>query len=86
MGQAEEEGGRSWKKIIYVLGVLLVYAFFFSILGYLLSTFLFLLLLKPVIEKKWSFVLAGALLVTLVSYFVFDVLLKAQLPRGIWGI
>ena len=78
------ERGRRKTKVLYVLGILLVYAFFFPLLGYLLSTFLFLLLLNPVIEKKWSFVLAGALLVTLASYLVFDVLLQAQLPRGIW--
>ena len=85
-GEAEEERGRRKTKVVYVLGVLLIYAFFFPLLGYLLSTFLFLLLLKPVIEKKWSFVLAGALLVTLASYLVFDILLQAQLPRGIWGM
>ncbi len=73
------------KKIIYVLLILLVYAVLFPILGYLISTFLFLLMLKPVLEKKWSFVLTGAIAVTLLSYVFFDILLQAQLPRGIWG-
>jgi putative tricarboxylic transport membrane protein len=79
------QGEWDLKKIFYVLGILWVYGFCFERLGFLLSTFLFLILLKPIIQKKWSFVLIGAALVTLSSYFIFDTLLQAQLPKGIWG-
>lgn len=70
------------KKVFYLLGSLLVYAFCFESLGFLFSTCLFFLLLKPVIEKKWSYVILGAILVTFLSYLIFDILLQSQLPKG----
>jgi putative tricarboxylic transport membrane protein len=73
------------KKVSYILGILLVYGVCFESLGFLLSTFLFFLLLKPIIQKQWSFVLIGAILVALSSYFIFDTLLQSQLPKGILG-
>jgi putative tricarboxylic transport membrane protein len=73
------------KKVSYILGILLVYSVCFESLGFLLSTFLFFLLLKPIIQKQWSFVLIGAILVALSSYFIFDTLLQSQLPKGILG-
>ncbi len=73
-------------KPLYILGILSIYAFSFQGLGFLLSTFLFLLLLKPVMGKKWPYVLTGALLVTIISYLIFEVLLQSQLPKGFLGI
>ena len=77
--------GRERKKILYILGSLLVYAFCFDKLGFLSSTFLFFLLLKPLVQKPWGYVLSGSLLVTGLSYLIFDILLQSQLPRGIFG-
>jgi len=73
-------------KPLYILVILSVYAFSFQGLGFLLSTFLFLLLLKPVLGKKWPYVLTGALLVTIISYVVFEILLQSQLPKGFLGM
>jgi putative tricarboxylic transport membrane protein len=73
------------RKIFYILGSLLVYAFCFDKLGFLISTFLFFLLLKPLIQRSWGYVVGGSLLVTGVSYLIFDTLLQSQLPRGIFG-
>ena len=70
------------KKVLYILGILLVYAFFFESLGFLFSTCLFFLLLKPVVDKKWGYIIIGAILITLSSYLIFDVLLQSQLPKG----
>jgi putative tricarboxylic transport membrane protein len=83
---AEKKEGMDIKKVYYILGALLIYAVSFQRLGFLLSTFLFFLLLKPVVEKKWSFVIIGSFLVTLASYFFFQILLKCTLPEGILGI
>ena len=73
------------KKIFYILGSLLVYAFCFDKLGYLGSTFLFFLLLKPLVQKPWGYVLTGSFLVTVISFLIFDILLQSQLPKGIFG-
>lgn len=73
------------RKIFYILGSLLVYAFCFDKFGFLISTFLFFLLLKPLVERPWGYVLGGSLLVTVISYLIFDILLQSQLPKGIFG-
>ena len=77
---------RGARKPLYILMVLSIYAVSFQGLGFLLSTFLFLALLKPVMDKKWPYVLAGALLATTLSYLVFEVGLQSQLPKGFLGI
>jgi putative tricarboxylic transport membrane protein len=77
---------REARKPLYILVVLLIYAASFQGLGFLLSTFLFLVLLKPVVGKKWPYVLTGAALATILSYLVFEVGLQSQLPKGFLGI
>ena len=74
------------KKNIYISVLLLIYAFLFARLGFILSTLLFFLLLKPLIMKSWGFVIVGAISISLLSYLIFDVLLQSQLPKGIFGI
>lgn len=73
------------RKIFYILGTLLVYALCFEKFGFLISTFLFFLLLKPLVQRSWGYVLCGSLLVTGISYLIFDTLLQSQLPKGILG-
>jgi hypothetical protein len=77
---------REARKPLYILVILSIYAVSFQGLGFLLSTFLFLVLLKPVLGKKWSYVLTGAALATIISYLVFEVLLQSQLPKGFGGL
>ena len=75
-----------WKPLILTLGILFSFGIFFERLGYLVSTFLLISVLVRVIGKrKWWVVLLFAFLSTLVSYLIFGVLLKTQLPVGIMG-
>ena len=86
---AEEKGWYSkekWKKLVLILGILVGYAFFLEPLGFILSTFLLLFcLLKAVELQKWSVAIGGSALISIASYVLFDVWLKTQLPKGIWG-
>jgi hypothetical protein len=56
-----------------------------------LSTFLFLGFLLRVVEpQRWPMVIGGSALVSFVSYGVFALWLKAELPKGLllqylWG-
>jgi putative tricarboxylic transport membrane protein len=76
----------SWKKLCLVTGALLAYGLSFEYLGYILSSFLFISFLLCAIEpQKWWLVIVVAFLVSLGSYLVFGVLLKATLPQGILG-
>jgi putative tricarboxylic transport membrane protein len=90
-GEGEEriEEGISinWRKIGLVTGALLAYGLSFEYLGYLLCSFLFILfLLRSIEPQKWWVVIVVAFLVSLSSYLVFGILLKATLPAGILGI
>jgi len=76
-----------WKKIIYVLAALFLYAYAFSPLGFILSTVLLLIFLFKAVEpQRWSVAILGAFLSTLTSYAVFHLWLGTQLPKGFLGI
>jgi hypothetical protein len=79
--------GVRWKRGLIVLAALASYILLVRTLGFLICTALFIgFLLKAVVPQRWSTVLAVALITALASYGIFEVCLKAQLPRGILGI
>ena len=76
-----------WKKNIYILAALILYAYAFSSLGFILSTVLLLIFLFKAVEpQRWSVAILGAFLTTLTSYAVFHLWLGTQLPKGFLGI
>ena len=79
--------GISWKKMISVLVALFIYAYLFTILGFILSTVLLLIFLFKAVEpQKWSWAILGAIVSTLAAYGVFRIWLQCQLPQGLLGI
>ena len=79
--------GKSWKNIILTLVVLFAYPSFLPVIGFVLTTFLFIVVLLRFVEpKRWSIVLRVAIGVTTISYFIFQYWLKIQFPKGIFGI
>jgi putative tricarboxylic transport membrane protein len=79
--------GRQWNKIVYLLGALLLYAFFLEFLGYLIATFsLMFFLFRSVEKQNWPVVILGSVSSSLITYLLFKVLLQVQLPMGLWGI
>ncbi len=71
-------------KTSYVIISLFVFAIFLNTIGFLICTMIFLaFLLKAVEPHKWSVVLTLAISVSLISFVIFDVFLKTQLPRGL---
>jgi hypothetical protein len=78
--------GTLWKRLLFVLIALLMYAGFMPGLGYLVSTFLLMTLLFWILERKklgWGLILS--FLSTLITYYVFSVWLKGQFPEGPFG-
>jgi putative tricarboxylic transport membrane protein len=76
-----------WTRIGATLGTLIGFALVLERLGFLLSTFLLMILLLRAIEpQKWSVVIIVALSTSLVSYFIFAWLLNIPLPTGPLGI
>jgi len=84
--EAKKTQNVNLRNIILCLISLFFYALIFEWLGFILSTFLLILFLLKIIEKKgWIMVVITALLTSVISYLFFDKFLHAALPRGIFG-
>jgi len=78
--------GPRWPKVLFILVVLSVYVYFFSILGFLLSTFLLLVFLFKAVEPtKWWIAIVGSVITILISYGIFEIWLMVPFPRGFLG-
>jgi len=76
-----------WNRIAATLATLIGFALVLEWLGFLLSTFLLMILLLRAIEApKWSKVIIVALMTALISYGLFAWLLGVPLPAGVLGI
>ncbi|OGQ85100.1 MAG: hypothetical protein A3G40_01920 [Deltaproteobacteria bacterium RIFCSPLOWO2_12_FULL_57_22] len=79
--------GKDWKKGLWVLGGLLIYDLLLERLGFLISTFLFMILaLLSFPPRRLASILLVSSLTVIISYLIFGVWLKVQLPKGILGI
>ena len=89
--KAVEQGGvkianEGWIRIASTLAIMIGFALVLEWLGFLLSTFLLMVLLLRAIEApRWSKVFTVALMTALVSYGLFAWLLGVPLPAGILG-
>lgn len=73
-------------KVLYVIVLLVAYTFSVKPIGFLISTFLLLFLLFRVKGTyRLKTILLMSFLVTTGSYLIFEIWLKAQLPKGILG-
>ncbi len=79
--------GIRWKQVITILLALLLYAYLFVPLGFILSTVLLLIFLFKAVEpQRWRWAILGAIISTFAAYGVFHVWLKSPLPKGFLGI
>ena len=75
-----------WKSIALILLALCGYSIFLDFLGFILTTFFLLVLLFRLVEPQpWKVAIGGSLLASLLSYVVFEIWLKTQLPPGVLG-
>jgi hypothetical protein len=71
-------------KVLYVVLLLVAYIFLLKPIGFPISTFILLFLLFRVKGTyRLSTIFLMAFLVTAGSYIIFEIWLKAQLPKGI---
>ena len=74
-------------KVLLAALALFVYAECMEYLGFLISTSIFLVFLLRAIEpQRWSLVILEALVVSGISYLIFEIWLKTQLPKGLLQI
>jgi len=72
------------RLVVYVIAGMIAYAFALNLLGFLFCTFLLVTFyLKVIAARGWLVTLSFAAAVALASHVFFDVLLKADLPRGL---
>jgi hypothetical protein len=77
-----------WRRPGLVVLCLVIYSLFMVWIGYLVATFILLVILfnaTPGAKREWKYTPVGALATVLLSYFVFSKLLQIPLPRGILG-
>ncbi|MBI5604551.1 MAG: tripartite tricarboxylate transporter TctB family protein [Deltaproteobacteria bacterium] len=76
--------GREVGKVFYVILLLTVYTLSLKFLGFLIATFLLLVLLFRIkAAYRLLKIVLIALLITAGTYLVFQVWLKVQLPKGL---
>lgn len=87
-GKEKQEGiwsGVEFKKLILVVVPLLVYIVLLEKIGFVLITFPLLLIFFKIIDsRKWRWAFTASVLTVLISFFLFVVFLKVELPRGLW--
>jgi putative tricarboxylic transport membrane protein len=75
-----------WKSLLIILAALFAYSLLLEFLGFLVSTFILLLMLFRLVQpRRWVVAVGGSASASILSYVVFEVWLKTQLPRGILG-
>ncbi|WP_280771543.1 tripartite tricarboxylate transporter TctB family protein [Salipaludibacillus daqingensis] len=76
-----------YKKVFYMLIASLGYIFMLDVLGYLLTTLLFLIttisVLSSEVKLKKTYIFIVSSLITATTYFIFAKLLNVFLPTGI---
>jgi putative tricarboxylic transport membrane protein len=89
--QGEADGflwqGVNWQRSLFVVLAILFYAMLLPHLGYLIATFILLVILFSLYDrKKWGIVVPASLFVIGITYLVFHVWLKVQFPSGFFRI
>jgi putative tricarboxylic transport membrane protein len=90
--KSDEDVGVFWEdptrkyKVFLTLILIIVYTIILEPLGFPVATLLVIgFLLRFIYPQRWRNVIIGALLITMGSYIIFQVLLEAQLPKGFLG-
>ncbi len=79
--------GMAWRKILFVVTGVLLYAFLLEPLGYLIATCLLMVFLFRASEsQRWFSVVSWSVMVSALTYVLFKIWLQVQFPAGFLGI
>ena len=68
------------------MAILISYAFVVGFIGFILTTFLFLIIWMAVIERlRWRTIISISIGTTVGLYLIFSLFLEVPLPRGFLG-
>ncbi len=72
------------KKVLFIVASLVAYSLFLEKLGFLITTFLFLLVLFWAFDpRRWILALGVSLLTAALTYTLFVLVLQVELPAGL---
>ena len=84
--EVREKKVPQWKNVLILGAAIAVYCFVVEFLGYLFSTFIFLILSLRIIDpQSWRVAILGSAAITVCSYLLFQVWLGLYLPISFWG-
>lgn len=73
-------------KPLTILGAMVLYSLFFERIGFILANIVFLVLIFRLVWKKgWGFILKATIFIDLAFYVILQVLMKVELPQGIFA-
>jgi putative tricarboxylic transport membrane protein len=79
----EAPDGKFWRKRLYSILALVLYASFLDLLGFILATFLLLFFLFKILSpQKWFSPVLISLIAVILSYLLFHVWLRIDFPPG----
>ena len=77
---------RAWLRPLLGAVIFLLYALSLGYLGFILTTFLFLVVWMWVVERiRWATIITISVAVTAVLYLIFEYFLEVPLPTGFWS-
>jgi hypothetical protein len=77
--------GLKWGNAVLAIVMLLLYALILTTLGFMLSTFMLMIVLFGIGRSSYRVVIFSALITTILSFIIFRHFLEVHFPRGIIG-
>lgn len=72
-------------RLILGSSIIMIYFFLINKIGFIIATLIFLIVFMRVLGiKKWVMSIPISIVTTFLIYFLFQDILKVQLPSGIW--
>ncbi len=79
--------GRAWLRPLLGVAILVFYALFFDRIGFIPTTFFFLVVWMWVIERlRWRTIFSISIGTTVALYLIFNLFLEVPLPPGFLGV
>jgi len=79
--------GRTWLRPLLGVAILIFYALVVDVIGFIFTTFLFLVIWMWVIERlRWRTILSISVGTTVALYLIFNLFLEVPLPSGFLGL
>ena len=75
--------GRTWLRPLLGVAILIFYALVVDVIGFLLTTLIFLIIWMWIIERlPWRTIISISIGTTIALYLIFTLLLEVPLPQG----